>query len=119
MFWKAFVNKLNYLSTGILRIKVEYGFRNCVQQTLSSQVIREESKNVEERVLGIFEDPRDVQEVGPVRTNIKAPEWMEAIAERAPDKIKSFGGACGRTSNYWDLMFCITSQGLQQAICGS
>jgi len=72
VFRKAFANKLNCLPAGILGIKIEYAFWNCVQRTLGGQVIREEFKDVEKRVLGIFEDPRDVQEVGLVRTNIKA-----------------------------------------------
>jgi len=116
MFRQAFANKLNRLSTGILGIEIEYAFWYCIKWTVCSQVIGKKIKNVEERVFGIFEDARDVQKVGPVRTNVKAPKWTVAISECGPDEIESFCCASGSTSNNWDLVSRIASQGLQQAI---
>jgi len=61
-----------------------------LQVTVSCQVIGKKIKNVEERVFGIFEDARDVQEVGSIRTNIKAPKRTVAISKCGPDEVESF-----------------------------
>jgi hypothetical protein len=44
------------------------------------------------------------------------PKWTVAISECGPDEIESFCCASGSTSNNWDFMSRIASQGLQQAI---